>query len=123
MLIFTCLLSLFGLVLNIVLAADLLPCPICWYQRGLLLSLAIILTVAVFRKDKTCYRYALPLSLVGIVFAVIKVFDIPEICNKCGEVRSFAEVFLPWAGIIIFTIISICLLVLRKQVIRKSLRK
>ena len=46
------------------------PCLLCWYQRILMYPLAIILAVAIYRKDKQVAYYALPLSLIGAAIAL-----------------------------------------------------
>jgi disulfide bond formation protein DsbB len=45
------------------------PCILCWYQRILMYPLALILTVAFFRKDKNAAYYAIGLSIIGGVIA------------------------------------------------------
>lgn len=46
------------------------PCLLCWYQRILMYPLAIILAIAIYRKDKQVAYYALPLSLIGAAVAM-----------------------------------------------------
>lgn len=41
------------------------PCDLCWYQRIAMYPLAVILLVAVIRKDKAVWRYVLPVALIG----------------------------------------------------------
>lgn len=41
------------------------PCELCWYQRIAMYSLAIILVVAVVRRDIPIAPYALTLSVIG----------------------------------------------------------
>ena len=45
--------------------ADFTPCPLCWYQRSAMYPLALILVLAVARRDVAVRRYAIPLALVG----------------------------------------------------------
>jgi disulfide bond formation protein DsbB len=50
------------------------PCSLCWYQRIAIFPLAILLGIAAFRNDaKMIPYYALPLSLLGLLFALIHV--------------------------------------------------
>jgi len=41
------------------------PCELCWYQRIAMYSLAIILVVAVIRRDTQIAPYAATLSVIG----------------------------------------------------------
>ena len=45
--------------------AHLPPCKLCWYQRIAMYSLAVILVVAVVRRDWNVKPYALTLGLIG----------------------------------------------------------
>jgi len=45
------------------------PCDLCWYQRIFLYPQAIIVLVAMFRKDKTVIDYLVPLSVLGAIIA------------------------------------------------------
>lgn len=49
--------------------AGLRPCRLCWYQRGAMYPLAILLLVALFTQRRHLWRFALPLALVGAVIA------------------------------------------------------
>jgi len=51
----------------------LLPCLFCWYQRVAMYPLVLVLGVAVLRGDAGVWRYALPLSVVGLAMAVYHV--------------------------------------------------
>jgi disulfide bond formation protein DsbB len=42
------------------------PCALCWWQRIFMYPLVGVLGVATFRQDTGVWRYALPLSLVGL---------------------------------------------------------
>ena len=46
------------------------PCTLCWYQRGFMISLAFILSLAAWRKDRAVIRYALLLVGVGGLVAL-----------------------------------------------------
>lgn len=51
----------------------LVPCRLCWYQRIGMYPLAVILIVAVVRRDWAVKPYALTLSLLGPVVSVYHV--------------------------------------------------
>lgn len=48
---------------------NLPPCMLCWYQRILMYPLAIILSVAILRKDRAVAYTVLPFSVLGTVIA------------------------------------------------------
>lgn len=50
------------------------PCHLCWYQRICIFPLALILGLAVYRDDKSVVPYALPLVVIGFLFAIYQVF-------------------------------------------------
>jgi disulfide bond formation protein DsbB len=41
------------------------PCELCWYQRILMYPQALILCIALFKKDKSVFRYSIPMSIIG----------------------------------------------------------
>jgi len=45
------------------------PCPLCWYQRGAMYPLAVVLIVGLVMRRVAVWRIGLPLSLVGAVIA------------------------------------------------------
>jgi disulfide bond formation protein DsbB len=47
----------------------LLPCTLCWYSWVALYPLVLLLGIATWRNETTIVRYALPLSLLGVVLA------------------------------------------------------
>jgi disulfide bond formation protein DsbB len=42
------------------------PCVLCWYQRILMYPLAILLPIAIIRRDRGLHLYILPFSIAGI---------------------------------------------------------
>ncbi len=49
------------------------PCLLCWYQRIAMYPLVFVLGVATLSGDARAWRYALPLSLVGLLIAAYHV--------------------------------------------------
>lgn len=47
-----------------------LPCRFCWYQRVCMFPLAVILIVAVLRKDRAVKWYVTPLAVIGILVSI-----------------------------------------------------
>lgn len=50
--------------------AHLVPCTYCWYQRIAMYPLAVILGIAVYRRDDQVSRYVLPLAAAGGLIAI-----------------------------------------------------
>lgn len=53
--------------------AHLTPCLLCWYQRIVMYPLVPILGVAWLRADSGVWRYALPLSVIGLFISAYHV--------------------------------------------------
>lgn len=87
------------------------PCVLCWYQRIFMYPLTVILLVALFPLDRKVVRYALPVSIIGLGFAVyhylLYMGFIPEDLQPCGEGASCAEVNLEMFGFITIPMLSI----------------
>ena len=49
--------------------AHLQPCMLCWYQRIAMYPLVVVLGVGFARGDAGVWRYALPLSIIGLVIS------------------------------------------------------
>jgi disulfide bond formation protein DsbB len=44
---------------------NLAPCMLCWWQRIFMYPLAILMSVAILRKDRAIAYYVLPMSVLG----------------------------------------------------------
>jgi disulfide bond formation protein DsbB len=49
--------------------ANLPPCKLCWYQRIAMYPLALLLGIAVVRRDRHVWRYVLPVTAIGGLIA------------------------------------------------------
>lgn len=76
--------------------AGYIPCAFCWYQRILMYPLALILAVGLLRRDRSLPFYVLPLSILGIGFAIYH-----YLMQKTAFFRdlSTCEVGVPCTGI------------------------
>jgi len=87
------------------------PCVLCWYQRIFMYPLVVIFLVGLFPLDRTVFRYALPIAIVGWCFAVYHylVYSgyIPENLQPCSEDLSCAEINLELFGFITIPMMSI----------------
>ncbi|MFP5108721.1 disulfide oxidoreductase [Neobacillus sp. C211] len=104
-----------------------IPCTLCWYQRIFMYPLAIILGVAVYRDDKGIFRYALPLSIIGMLIAGYHTLlqKIPylqqfEMCTSgvpCSKdyINWLGFITIPLLALIAFTIITVSLIILARS--------
>lgn len=103
------------------------PCVLCWWQRIFMYPLVVILLVGMFPLDKNIVRYALPLAIIGWLFAVYHYLlysgYIPENLAPCDKEASCTEVNLeifgfitiPMLSIVSFTVIIVLLIKFRNR--------
>jgi disulfide bond formation protein DsbB len=101
-----------------------IPCTLCWYQRIFMYPLATILGVAVYSNDKGIYRYALPLSIVGMIISgyhtmlqKIPHFQQFKMCTSgvpCSTdyINWIDFITIPMLAFIAFSIITVSLFIL-----------
>ena len=78
------------------------PCRLCWYQRIMMFPQAILLGIALFRKDKGIFSYIVPMSVIGAAIAayhyLIQVTDLSVACSatsvSCSSSPFFAYGFI-----------------------------
>lgn len=104
-----------------------IPCELCWYQRILMYPLSLILGIAAFYDEEKIKKYVLPLSILGILVSSFHYMEqkIPGFAasNPCTQgvpcnvqyINWFGFITIPFLALIGFTLITILLLVNRKQ--------
>jgi len=105
----------------------LVPCVLCWYQRTLVFPLAIILLIGLFPLDKNIIKYALPFSVLGLIFTIYHLFlfygFIPEDLKPCTQgipcdddsMILFDFLPIPWLSLLAFLGITALLLLARPR--------
>lgn len=87
------------------------PCVLCWYQRIFMYPLVVIFLVGLFPLDRSVFRYAFPLALIGLGFAIYHYLIysgyIPESLQPCSKEASCAEINLELLGFITIPMLSI----------------
>lgn len=87
------------------------PCAFCWYQRILMYPLVLILGIAAYKQDKGAVIYSLPLSLLGIGFALYQYLDqkIPSFgaAATCKVGVPCSTVYINWLGFISIPFLSL----------------
>lgn len=104
-----------------------IPCKLCWIQRIFMYPLAILLAIAIIRKDYQIYHYGLPLSIVGgcislYHYSIQKISFLGEHSLSCGitpctsqYINWFGFITIPFLALIAFTIITILQFIMMKQ--------
>ncbi len=86
------------------------PCVLCWYQRICMYPLVLILPAGLFPFDRNILRYALPLSLLGLLIAVFHLLlvagYIPESIKPCVQGIPCTEVQIVWFGFVTIPLLS-----------------
>lgn len=86
-------------------------CTLCWYQRIFMFPLAVILPFGLFPFDRKVVRYALPLALLGAVFAafhqILVAGFIPERIQPCTQGVPCAATVIEWFGFVTIPLLSV----------------
>jgi len=110
---------------------ELIPCVLCWYQRIFIFTLSIILVVGLFPLDTNVIKYALPLSLIGLLFSIYHCLlfygFIPENLQPCSQgvpcsddsMILFGIMTIPVLSLFAFLSISTLLLFVRGKINEK----
>lgn len=106
----------------------LVPCVLCWYQRALMYPLVIILSTALYRKDKDIAYYVLPMSVIGALIAFYQYLlqmtplgaveltkcDLTNPCSKIDAIY-FGFITIPFMSLVAFLVISLSMYLLLKS--------
>jgi len=86
------------------------PCVLCWYQRIFMFPLALILPIGMFPFDRKVVRYALPMAVLGWLFAAFHVLlvagVIPESMKPCTQGVPCSEKVIEWFGFVTIPLLS-----------------
>lgn len=80
------------------------PCLLCWYQRILMYPFAIILGIAVVKKDYRISLYTMAMSAIGAMISIYhyslqKVPFMADNAVTCGRVPCTGQ-YINWLGFI-----------------------
>jgi disulfide bond formation protein DsbB len=85
-------------------------CALCWYQRIFMFPLAIILPIGLFPFDRKVLIYALPLAVLGWLFAAFHLLLvaglIPEDIQPCTQGVPCSETVIEWFGFVTIPLLS-----------------
>ena len=86
------------------------PCVLCWYQRIFMFPLVLILPIGLFPLDPKVVRYALPLAVLGGLFAVFHLLlvagVIPESIKPCTQGVPCSQTVIEWFGFVTIPLLS-----------------
>jgi disulfide bond formation protein DsbB len=89
----------------------LTPCVLCWYQRIFMFPLVLILPIGLFPFDWKVVRYALPLAVLGWLFAAFHVLliagVIPEDIKPCTQGVPCSEKVIEWFGFVTIPLLAL----------------
>ncbi len=87
------------------------PCVLCWYQRICMFPLVLILPAGLFPFDPKVIRYALPLAVIGWLFAVFHALlaagVIPENIKPCTQGVPCSQTVIEWFGFVTIPLLSV----------------
>ncbi len=111
---------------------NLPPCSLCWYQRIFMYPLVVIFIMGLVPFTPSVLRFSFPLALAGFVTAVyhnlLYYKILPESAAPCQQGISCTSVQIEWFGFVTipflsltgFSLILLCLFILKKEVSRES---
>lgn len=87
------------------------PCVLCWYQRIALFPLVLILPMGLFPLDVKVAKFALPLTIAGLLTAayhnLLYVGIIPKSIQPCAQGVSCTEKYLEFFGFVSIPMLSL----------------
>lgn len=87
------------------------PCVLCWYQRIFMFPLVLILPIGLFPFDRSVVRYALPLAVIGCLFAIFHLLliagVIPESIKPCTQGVPCSQTVIEWFGFVTIPLLSV----------------
>lgn len=89
---------------------ELPTCVLCWYQRIFMFPLVLMLPIGMFPFDRKVVRYALPLAVLGWLFAIFHLLLIagivPESIKPCVQGVPCSEKVIEWFGFVTIPLLS-----------------
>jgi disulfide bond formation protein DsbB len=87
------------------------PCVLCWYQRIALFPLVVILPMGLFPLDTKAAKFALPLTIAGLLTAVyhnlLYIGLIPKSIQPCAQGVSCTEKYVEFFGFVSIPLLSL----------------
>lgn len=102
------------------------PCVLCWYQRIAVYPMVILFAVAIYRKSREIFYYAMPILVIGWIISLyhnLLYFKIlPESVAPCSMgvscttkyIEYFGFITIPFLCFVALTVMIICLIIDKK---------
>ena len=103
------------------------PCVLCWYQRVAIFPLVLILPMGLFPFDASAARFALPLSVAGLLTAVyhnlLYAGLVPKSIQPCTQgipctekyIELFGFVSIPLLSLMALTAMTALLIIVKRR--------
>lgn len=86
-------------------------CVLCWYQRGFMFSLALMLPFGLFPHDRKVTRYGLALAVPGTLIAafhqLVVAGVIPDSIKPCTQGVPCSQTVASWFGFVTIPLLSV----------------
>jgi len=104
------------------------PCELCWYQRILMYPMALLLGIAIVKKDFRIVLYSTWLSAIGMAvsayhYSLQKLSFMAESAPSCGRIPCTGQyinwlgfITIPFLAFIAFALIFACSIILLKRI-------
>ena len=113
-LLFACWVIASGSALGSIFFSDVMgftPCILCWYQRVALFPLVLILPIGLFPFDAKAAKFALPLTVTGLLTAVyhnlLYAGVIPTSIQPCAQGVPCTEKYIELFGFVSIPLLSL----------------
>jgi len=94
------------------------PCKLCWLQRIFMYPLVLMFALALWKKDRRVFRYAVPMCIIGgLISAYHYITQLIQYSSSCGANSAvpctvkytfyFGYVTIPMMALIAFVLILI----------------
>ena len=129
-LLFACWLIASGSALGSLFFSDVMgfaPCVLCWYQRIALFPLVLILPMGLLPFDAKAAKFALPLTVAGLLTAVyhnlLYAGLIPKSIQPCAQgvpctekyIELFGFVSIPLLSLLAFAAMTVLLIIVKRR--------
>ncbi|CEG29739.1 disulfide oxidoreductase [Bacillus sp. B-jedd] len=103
------------------------PCELCWYQRILMYPMALLLGIAIVKKDFRIALYSTWLSAIGLAvsayhYSLQKLSFMAEAAPSCGRIPCTGQyinwlgfITIPFLAFIAFALIFACSIIILKR--------
>jgi disulfide bond formation protein DsbB len=108
------------------------PCVLCWYQRIAIYPMVVLFAVAIHRKSRDVFYYAMPLLIIGLLISIyhnlLYYGIIPDTLSPCSLgvscttefIEYFGFVTIPFLALCSFAVMIVSLIIYQKNINKKN---